>query len=74
MKIDKRYFRPLEVENLIADNSKAKKELGFDPRIKFKDLVKIMVDADMRKTGLKPVGEGDRILRKTFPARWWTTD
>ena len=39
-----------------------------------KDLVKIMVDADMRKVGLEPIGEGDEFLRKEFSKRWWKTD
>jgi hypothetical protein len=33
-----------------------------------------MVDADMRKAGLKPIGEGDEFLRKHFPNRWWKID
>jgi GDPmannose 4,6-dehydratase len=48
--------------------------LGWDPKIQFSDLVKIMVDVDMRSQGLEPVGEGDQILRKKFPHRWWLTD
>jgi len=64
VKIDPRYFRPLEVETLIADASKARKELGWEPRVKFKELVRIMVDADMEALGLKPPGEGKKILKK----------
>ncbi|MCS7228017.1 MAG: GDP-mannose 4,6-dehydratase [Endomicrobia bacterium] len=74
VKIDSRYFRPTEVEVLIADATKAKKVLGWSPKITFKDLVKIMVDADMRKLGLKPIGEGDKILKEKFPNRWWQGD
>jgi GDPmannose 4,6-dehydratase len=74
IKIDKRYYRPTEVEYLVADVSKAKRELGFEAKIRFNDLVKIMVDADMRAVGLKPVGEGDKALAKKFPKRWWTAD
>jgi GDPmannose 4,6-dehydratase len=33
-----------------------------------------MIDADMRAVGLKPVGEGDKVLAKKFPKRWWTVD
>ncbi|MFC1964596.1 GDP-mannose 4,6-dehydratase [Chloroflexota bacterium] len=62
VKIDKKYFRPTEVEVLIADSSKAKKDLGWNPRITFKDLVRIMVDADMEAAGLSPLGEGKAIL------------
>lgn len=74
VKIDPKYFRPTEVESLIADARKAKAALGWDPKIKFDDLVKIMVDADMRAIGLEPIGEGDRILEKKFPKRWWRAD
>jgi GDPmannose 4,6-dehydratase len=44
---DKRYERPTEVELLIGDAAKAKKQLGWEPKIKFKELVKIMVDSDL---------------------------
>lgn len=66
VKIDKRYFRPTEVESLIADTTKAKRVLGWKPKVKFDDLVKIMVDADMRLLGLKPIGEGDNIIKQKF--------
>ena len=52
------------MENLIADASKAKKRLGWEPKITFKELVKVMVDADMEVVGLSPVGEGKAILEK----------
>ena len=74
VKIDPRYFRPTEVEVLIADVRKTEEKLGWAPRIKFKDLVKIMVDSDMRTAGLEPVGDGDKILNKKFPNRWWGVD
>ncbi|MDP3040975.1 MAG: GDP-mannose 4,6-dehydratase [Deltaproteobacteria bacterium] len=47
IEIDQRYFRPTEVEVLIGDASKAKRDLGWEPKVKFKELVKIMVDADL---------------------------
>jgi GDPmannose 4,6-dehydratase len=71
VEIDQRYYRPTETEELVADSTKAKKKLGWTPKIRFKDLVKIMVDADMRKTGLKPIGEGDEILQK-LSIKWMT--
>jgi len=74
VEIDPRYFRPTEVNNLIADIRKVKKVFKWQPRITFKDLVKIMVDADMRLLGLNPIGEGDKILKKKFPNRWWKAD
>ena len=47
VEIDPQYYRPAEVHNLVADISKAKKNLGWKPKTKFKDLVKIMVRADI---------------------------
>ena len=44
--IDKRYFRPTEVDTLLGDFTKAKKELNWSPKIDFKSLVKEMTDAD----------------------------
>ena len=44
---DKRYERPAEVDLLIGDASKAKRQLNWEPKVRFKDLVKIMVDADL---------------------------
>lgn len=49
--IDRRYFRPTEVEHLLADPRKAKEKLGWEPKVKFSDLVKIMVDGDMKNNG-----------------------
>ena len=46
--INPEYFRPTEVDYLLADYSKAKKKLGWKPQIKFGDLVKIMVDSDLK--------------------------
>lgn len=72
--IDKRYFRPTDVNNLVADISKAKKVFGWKPKITFEDLVKIMVDSDMRSVGIKPIGEGDKIINKKFHDKWWKAD
>lgn len=74
VKIDKRYFRPTDVDDLYADSTKAQKKISWQPKIVFQALVKIMVDADMRLAGLKPIGEGDRILKDKFPQRWWKAD
>ena len=46
---DERYERPSEVELLIGDPAKAKKQLGWEPKVRFKELVKIMIDADLVK-------------------------
>jgi len=48
IEIDKKYYRPAEVFNLIADIRRAKKYLGWKPKIKFKELVKIMVKEDLK--------------------------
>jgi GDPmannose 4,6-dehydratase len=74
VRTDPRYFRPTETEELLANPTKAEKRLDWKPKIGFEELVKIMVDADMRKAGLESVGEGDEILQKVFPDRWWKTD
>lgn len=74
VRIDRRYFRPTEVDELVADAGKARKGLGLDLKVRFDDLVKIMVDADMRAAGLEPPGEGDALLARKFPSRWWEAD
>ena len=48
VEIDERYYRPAEVDILIGDYSKAKKQLGWEPKTRFKDLAKLMVDADIK--------------------------
>ena len=47
VEIDPRYYRPAEVDLLIGDYSKAKRQLGWAPKTRFVDLVKLMVDADV---------------------------
>ncbi|MBI2860203.1 MAG: GDP-mannose 4,6-dehydratase [Chloroflexi bacterium] len=70
VRIDERYFRPTEVEVLVADSSKARKALGWNPKICFKELVRIMVDADLEAAGLTPPGEARAILAgKGFSTR-----
>ncbi len=51
VEIDQRYFRPAEVDVLVGNAAKAKKQLGWEPRTKFKDLVRLMVDADIEMLG-----------------------
>ena len=63
IEIDPRYFRPTEVDALLADPAKARTVLGWQPRITFNDLVKIMMDSDMELAGLAAPGEGEGILR-----------
>ena len=49
IRIDPRYFRPTEVEQLLGDASKAKKKLGWSQKISLEDLVHEMVDSDLEK-------------------------
>jgi GDPmannose 4,6-dehydratase len=63
IEIDSNYFRPTEVDFLLADASKAKKKLGWEPKITFMELAKIMVDADLELLGLTPMGEGKKLLQ-----------
>jgi GDPmannose 4,6-dehydratase len=47
VEVDPRYFRPTEVDLLLGDYSKAKKKLGWEPKVSFKELVKMMVESDL---------------------------
>lgn len=71
---DKSHTRANEVDVLQANIRYAKESINWNPRIKFKDLIKIMIDADMRLEKLDPIGEGDTILFDKFPDRWWMND
>jgi GDPmannose 4,6-dehydratase len=51
VKVDPKYFRPAEVDVLLGDPRKAKEKLGWEPRVGFKELVRLMVDADMEGQG-----------------------
>ena len=74
VEIDPRYFRPTEVDYLHADPSKARSQLGWEPRITYKKLIPIMVDADLEAVGLEPIGDGLKILDDHFDDwhRWDT--
>ncbi len=62
VEVDPRYFRPTEVEHLQADPSEAKRRLGWEAKVTFRDLVRIMMDADLEAAGLASPGEGKRCL------------
>jgi len=64
IKVDPRYFRPTEAESLCADITKAKNRLGWEPTVKFSDLVKIMVDYDILQNNLESKGEGIMASQK----------
>jgi GDPmannose 4,6-dehydratase len=51
VKVDPKYFRPAEVDFLLGDPAKAKVALGWKPKVSFRDLVRLMVDADMETDG-----------------------
>src|SRR2546425_3577859 len=71
VEIDPRYYRPAEVELLIGDSSKARRKLGWEPKTKFVDLVRLMVDADIkllkdhREGRIKVAGLGANQKRMT---------
>jgi len=53
VRIDSNYFRPLEVETLLGDATKAEKELGWKSKVKFKELVRLMVEEDLKEISKK---------------------
>jgi GDPmannose 4,6-dehydratase len=72
VRIDPRYFRPTEVDYLLADPARARRELNWEPKVRFHELVRIMVDADLELAGLDSPGEGRQILEERFGGwhRW----
>ncbi len=64
--LDPRYLRPSEVDYLMSDSTKARTELKWEPRVTFRELVRIMVDADIEALGLKNKGAGRSILAAKF--------
>jgi len=59
--VDPRYFRPTEVDLLIGDSAKARQKLGWEPKVKFRELVRMMMDADLEET--------QRLNRHTIDCR-----
>ncbi len=53
VKVDPKFIRPAEVDLLIGDSSKAKRVLGWEPKVKFRELVEMMVDADLKRLKAK---------------------
>lgn len=62
VEVDPRYFRPAEVDYLLADTSKARRILGWEPTVTFKELVRIMVEADLLELEARRKG-GTEALR-----------
>ena len=52
VEIDKRYFRPTEVDLLVGDATKAREKLGWKPKVSFSELVRLMMKADLEEQGL----------------------
>lgn len=50
---DQRFYRPAEVDHLVADPSKASMELGWKPKVNFEELVQLMVDADLKQLAME---------------------
>ncbi len=61
IEIDPNYYRPTEVDHLQADITKAKTQLCWQPRITFDELIRIMVDYDLKLVHLDPPGEGVKV-------------
>jgi GDPmannose 4,6-dehydratase len=66
--IDPRYVRPTEVPRLQADPSAAKRTLGWEAGVSFRELVRLMVDADLEAAGLAAPGASQRRLPQSRPA------
>ena len=67
VKVDPRYLRPTEVDLLVGDASKAAKQLGWKPRVSFKELVSLMVKADLELAERE--AHGQRFLRHDVPSK-----
>ena len=61
VELDPRYLRPAEVDHLLADASKARRVLGWEPTVTFRELVKIMVDSDLEQLEKKVTGSLDAV-------------
>lgn len=58
VRMDERYYRPAEVEQLLGNPAKAKKQLGWEPKVKFEELVKIMTEGDLKILDGAPYSKG----------------
>jgi GDPmannose 4,6-dehydratase len=54
VEVDQRYMRPLDVPDLVGDATKAKEHVGWSPKVRFRELVQIMLQADLEAVGLDP--------------------
>jgi GDPmannose 4,6-dehydratase len=75
VEIDPRYYRPAEVDLLLGDPAKAKKQLGWEPKVSFQKLVEMMVDADMELAAReKTLIDAGHKVDLTGESRQLTTD
>lgn len=69
VEIDPRYYRPAEVEQLLGDASKAKRELGWEPKVTFRELVRLMTDHDMEMARHEQIVQANGVKQKAV-AHW----
>jgi GDPmannose 4,6-dehydratase len=69
---DPRYFRPAEVDLLLGDAGKARRELGWEPKVSFKQLVRLMVDHDLELAKQENAAQQARGLEPAAKAGWGT--
>jgi len=68
VEVDPRYFRPAEVDYLLADASKAHRIFGWEPSVSFEELVRIMVESDLAELERKLKGGLAALRREPVPA------
>ena len=61
VEINKKFIRPYDIDNLVGDASKAEKDLGWKPEMSYDDLIKMMVDSDMKSF------HKEQKLKELFP-------
>ena len=71
VKIDPRYFRPTEVDELCGEATKAERDLGWRPRTRFAELIRIMLSHDLRDAGLDPERYMDGDVVPVDPGASW---
>lgn len=66
VKVDERFYRPAEADPLVGDASKARRNLGWEPRYTFRELIQEMVRADLQaiEKGAAPLAPADRVLSR----------
>ena len=70
---DPRYYRPTEVDLLLGDASKARKALGWEPKVNFKQLVRLMVDHDLKLAEQEQAARSNKDQLSTDKPRWGAT-